>query len=527
MIGLIDRVVAYADDFGMFRDSGLLMACVSGGMDSMCMLDALLGIARLRGFAVNAAHYNHRLRGEESERDELFVRERCAALGVPLHVGSGDVGAYAKERGLGLEEAARDSRYSFFYATAAEIGAYAIATAHTADDNAETILMNLVRGAGTAGLSGMPPVREAYNHMGGHGEYAGFSHNAEGISGGDGPGGCSAADTGKIGVIRPMLCVSRDEIMSYAEERGIAYVMDSSNELDVYTRNKIRHSIMPVIKEINPNFVDTVATNASLLRSDEEYLSGLADAFVESQCKRWGRAGSEGAVASGEAAAEAMAAATETAAGDAVAGASVNAAELAALSPAISGRVVRKLYGSALSTKHVKAVLELCKCKDPSARLSLPGMTVYKEYEYVVFVHKSDEIASDAFNPVYPEDGLVSALPELGLNLSCTSIVYRDIMPSIINKSFTSFVFKSSDICGRLTVRPRKTGDSIKLYASGHTKTLKKLFIERCIPLRLRGLVPVVADDCGPLAVYGIGVGDRAVAANGDPAIRLDFTQLS
>ena len=442
----------------MFPSSGAVLACVSGGADSMCMLETLAEISQTRGFTVCAAHFNHMLRGDESARDEDFVREYCARCGVPVYSERGDVSEYAHTHRTGVEEAARVMRYAFFYAAAKKAGAGRIATAHTADDNAETVLMNLIRGAGAAGLSGIPPVR--------------------GI------------------IIRPMLRITRNEIISFLKERGVTYVEDSTNSLDIYTRNKLRHSVIPAITQINPSFIESAAAASELARADEAFLSGLAETFISEHCQ-------------------------------ATSITSVNAAELAALPAAISGRVIRKLGGASFSRRHVMSVLNLCGMSGSNASLSLPGMTVYAEYGRLVFIKGGGDRGS-GFSPVTLGDGCSEPLEPLDLTVSCKMVICDVVFPEIfnrINKSFTSFLFKYTELCGKISVRPRRQGDSIKLYRRNGTKTLKKLFGEHRIPARERANIPVIADDAGPLAVFGLGIGDRALPSPGDAAIQIDFTQ--
>ena len=444
MPALLNKLLNFADGFDMLPGNGLVLVCVSGGADSMCLLSALLEASRTRGFTVGAVHYNHRLRGGESDRDEAFVRDYCLSVSVPFYHGGGDVAAYAGETGLGIEEASRDMRYAFFYETAEKRGALRLATAHTADDNAETIIMNLARGAGTSGLSGIPPVRDI--------------------------------------IVRPMLQISRDMVMSFIEARGIPYVSDSTNSLDIYRRNKIRHAVIPVLRELNPRFVDAASAAAALSRADEEYLSEIADRFVCEHCD----------------------------------GRSADLFELRKLPSAISGRVVRKLYGGNLSYGHVASVLDLCGKDGPPASLSLPGMNVFREYGRIVFGERPSQ---DGFSPVFPSDGESVIISGTNLKMSCALTV----CDGTIYKPLTSFLFKYDDLCGKITVRPRREGDSMRLLGAGCTKTLKKLFIERRIPHRKRALIPVVADDIGVLAVYGVGIGDRAIPKPGDTALHIEF----
>jgi len=292
--------------------------------------------------------------------------------------------------------------------------------------------------------------------------------------------------------------------MHFINERSIPFVEDSTNSLDVFTRNKLRHTVIPVFRGINPRFTEAAAVTAELSRADEEYLCALADEFITEQ----------GICAPID---------------NATAGnASLDAGELQRLPFAVSSRVVRRLCGGKLSFRHVKAVLGLCGSGNASARLSLPGITVVKEYSRIVFDFGQASRA-DGFETVFPEDGESVMIPALNLAVSCKSVLLDAgcAVSDTINKSFTSFLFKNANICGKMTVRSRREGDSVRLLGHNCTKTLKKLFIERRIPVRSRALVPVIADDHGVLAIYGIGMGDRAVPEPGDAAIQIDFTDLT
>ena len=219
------------------RDGAILCA-VSGGADSMCLLHMIYS----RGIKVVAAHFEHGIRGEESMRDARFVESWCREAGIDCVIGHGSVPSCAAERGLGLEQAARELRYAFLEKTAAEQGCKYIATAHNADDNVETVIFNLARGGGTLGLKGIPRER-------GH-------------------------------FIRPLLDMSRREIERYLEKNAIPHVEDGSNASDDYSRNLIRHHVTPVLRRINPELHLAVGRTAKLLEQDEDCLGAMADSFI-------------------------------------------------------------------------------------------------------------------------------------------------------------------------------------------------------------------------------------------------------
>ena len=216
-------------------EDGPVLAAVSGGLDSMCLLHLLTAWGREWSITVTAAHFNHQLRGPESDRDERFVRDWCGAHGVPFVSGRGDVRALAARRGQSLEEAAREARYAFLTKEKERLGCRYVLTAHHADDNAETMLLNLLRGTGLRGLTGIPAAR-------------GF-------------------------LLRPFLQVTREELAAYAAAHSIPYVEDSTNALDDAARNVLRHQVLPVLKRLNPQAVEHMSRTAALLAEDEAALA--------------------------------------------------------------------------------------------------------------------------------------------------------------------------------------------------------------------------------------------------------------
>ena len=223
-----------------FPHGGRVLCAVSGGLDSMCLLHFL---SRQRGFTAAAAHFNHRLR-PAAQRDEDFVRDWCRREGIPFFRGEGDVSALAEAEGLSVEEAGRKARYAFLEETARANGYAAVLTAHHADDNAETMLLNLVRGTGTAGLAGIPPVR--------------------GI------------------ICRPFLRLSRETLASYAAEHHIPHVEDETNaDPDAAGRNLLRLEVMPLLRRLNPRAVENMSFTAEVLRRENRAMEDLAARLAE------------------------------------------------------------------------------------------------------------------------------------------------------------------------------------------------------------------------------------------------------
>jgi tRNA(Ile)-lysidine synthase len=226
---MLNKLEDFLRRYDMIAHGDHIICAVSGGADSMALLWAMYLLKEKLDIKLSAAHFNHHLRGDESDRDEAFVRDFCEGYHIPLFSGSGEVIAGKK----GLEAAARDARYAFLRRLDGKI-----ATAHTADDNAETVLMHLVRGTGLKGLGAISPV----------------SGN----------------------VIRPMLGITRAEVEAFLDEYHVEYITDSSNETDAFLRNRLRHHVMPLLKAENPKLAENLSAMALRLRQDEEALSSLA-----------------------------------------------------------------------------------------------------------------------------------------------------------------------------------------------------------------------------------------------------------
>ena len=228
-------------------DNGLLVVGFSGGADSTALAHWLMG--RVQRERVLLAHVNHMLRGSEADRDQAAAEAFAREQGLKIEVLRVDVGKLARERGMGTEECGREVRYGFFHRLAPGDNDR-ILTAHNADDNAETMILNLCRGAGLEGLCGIPRQRGR--------------------------------------VLRPLLGVSRKKIEEYCRENGLRYVTDSSNLTDGYTRNKLRHQVLPVLKGLNPRFIQAAAGTAELLARDRDCLMGQAEALLEGARGLWG-----------------------------------------------------------------------------------------------------------------------------------------------------------------------------------------------------------------------------------------------
>ena len=247
---MLERQAAAAlSDCGM-RGKRLLVA-VSGGPDSLALLHALWGLRGEFGLALAGAHFNHRLRGADSDADAEFAAAACDGLGAAFFAGSGDVAAYRRERGLSLEDAARRLRYGFLADAAARWGADAVALGHTADDQAETVLMNIMRGSGLAGLRGMRAMSERRD------------------------GALRTA------LFRPLLGTSRADTVAYCAARGLSPRHDASNSSPKYLRNRVRMDLLPSLEEYNPSARGALARLSAAAAEDDDYIESQAAAAWE------------------------------------------------------------------------------------------------------------------------------------------------------------------------------------------------------------------------------------------------------
>jgi tRNA(Ile)-lysidine synthase len=239
--GLINQVEKTVAEYNMVEKNDSVLAGVSGGADSVALIHILKEIARRFSLKIGIAHLNHSLRGKESDKDAEFVALISDKLRLPCFMKKTDVIEYKTENSLSVEEAGRRVRYSFFEETAQKEGYNRIALGHTSDDNAELVLMYLIRGSGPLGLSGIPPIR---------------------------PGTRSG-----LTVIRPLIRTTRGEILDYISENNISYVTDRTNEDQRYLRNRIRHTLIPELKKVyNPKVVETLNRLSSIIRHEEEWI---------------------------------------------------------------------------------------------------------------------------------------------------------------------------------------------------------------------------------------------------------------
>ena len=452
---MLESVKNLTTEYDMLPRGARVLCAVSGGADSICLLHLLHSLSAEGGFTVAAAHYHHGMRGEVADADAAFVEAFCKERDIPCVVERGDVYGEAQRLGLGVEETGRKLRYEFLRRTAEELNCDRIATAHNADDNLETLLLHLVRGAGLHGLAGIPPRR------------------------GD--------------IVRPLLTTPRAAIEAYLAEHGLGHVEDCTNSDDSYARNRIRHQVVPVLRQLNPRLTESAAETMGYLRADNDYMNAKAAAACTHA--RW--------------------------AGDDLV---IEAQYIAELPAAIAPRAARRMLemmgdgNTDCSAAHLKAVVDLAAGEDPSAVVFLPnGRLVQRVYRDLLFTTQSDPLPPFAAVPLNL-DG--ETAPE-GTDWRCRC---RPVdCPAAGEEAPGAFYLARDALEGELVLRPRQTGDEIALPRRGGTKTVKKLFIDEKVPRRERERVPVLTDGQGVAAVAGFGPDKSRLARPGQPSYELIF----
>jgi tRNA(Ile)-lysidine synthase len=329
------RVLRTIRKHDMLPRGARVLVALSGGPDSVALLHILRTLeARGELVVAGAAHFNHQLRGAEADADESFCRDLAAGTGIPFLAGRADVAARARESGRSLEDAARQARYEFLNEAADSAGADAIAVGHSLDDQAETFLLRLIRGAGPAGLAGIRP------------------------------------RAGRV--VRPLLDISRAELRQYAAEHGLGFRDDSSNADVRIPRNRVRLELLPLLSQFSPAIAATLAREAALAREDEEFLDRLA---IES-------AASIVLVESGTVTVD-------------VAG--LTALPPALASRVTRKAVAAAAPGRFIGFQHIDDLLELARSGAEGAAASLPGVTAVRRGSRIVFGIVSDRPFSNSF----------------------------------------------------------------------------------------------------------------------------------
>ena len=422
---MLDKIISYTQKFNMLSPDITVVAGLSGGADSVCLTFVLNELSRQIGFKLEAVHVNHNLRGSESDSDQLFCENFCKKIGIPLTVVSCNVKEYAEKNRLSTEEAARHLRYKAFSDCS---DGKIIATAHNADDNLETVIHNLIRGTAVKGLTGIPPVRD--------------------------------------NIIRPLLAVTRAEIENYLRQNNLTFVVDSTNLSDDYTRNKIRHNIIPLMTQINSSVLKTSVGTIGAV--------SLENSFIESETDK-------------------------------------------------AYALCRTADGFSGLTSFHKAVRHRCYARLLTEK-GLPYSSLRLEQIDYALLHNGKVNISKDFYVLCTKNTLSLVLiikagyaPPVELKIG-ENHLFQDIPlfaelisreEYVKNKSLRNYVLDYDKLNGKTFIRTRKNGDRIRLIGRDFTSSVKKLINEK-IPPQNRAFLHFIEDSEGTVFAEKIGVAQRA-----------------
>lgn len=453
---LVDKALSYINEHSMLKSGEKVLVALSGGPDSVCLIHILYNLQEKLNIQCFAAHLNHCLRGEEADKDEAYSEELCRRLNIPFFSKRVDINALAAKRGISVEMAGREARYEFFDEIKNKYQIHKIAVAHNANDQAETILMRFMRGTGSEGLRGIKPIREGI-------------------------------------FIRPILCLSREEIEEYCRINNLNPRIDKTNLEDIYYRNKIRLQLLPYIEEnFNSNIISTLNRLAYLIDSDNDYIQEQVDINYNIFCN----ANEEGLLIHKDA---------------------------FKLHKAILSRLIRKAYNefsgihSNFQKVHVDDIIFLQK-QGTGRSINLPGGICAENRYYDIYFFKKDSKGELVFNEKYIienindiksklYEGFNIYLQDFRLNLNIKRL---ELKPSLnLKTNNTTKYFDLNKIKGSILLRNRKAGDRFSPLGMKGSKKLKDLFIDLKVPQDKRNDIPLLCFDDDIAWIIGYNISDK------------------
>lgn len=414
--------------YGMVSNGDSIYIGLSGGADSVSLLIALNELKNYYDITIQAIHINHQLRGDESFRDENFCTEICTRFNIPLHIQRIDVKSYCKDNKVSIEEGARILRYEVFK----KLSNGKIATAHTLSDNCETILYNLTRGAGTKGLMGIPPIRD--------------------------------------NIIRPLILCTRQDVENYLKSKGIPFVIDSTNLSNDYTRNKIRHNVIPTLKAINPRFESKVLDTISILSEDNDFIDSIANELYDKNISKDGK--------------------------------TLNL-DLRNYHNAIKYRCIARMFKENNLTYSHDRILAIDEIILKDGKINIT--------KNVYFISKLGIISLvDILAKCTDNTNLCIKLNINGKTNIFNKVVEATLLENVpfIHKKLTYYILDYDKIQGKTHLRGRIFGDKIQLKCREFTSSVKKLINEN-IPKDCRENLCFIADDIGLIFMEHFGIAQR------------------
>jgi tRNA(Ile)-lysidine synthase len=445
MHALLLKVKKTIQQHGMLQRGEKVLVAVSGGPDSLALLHLLWEIREELGISLVVGHLNHGLR-PEAEKEKSFVRKAAARLEIPFHSKRADVRAWQRARNLSLQEAAREVRYAFLLAAARKHRATKVALGHTADDQAESMIMRFLRGAGTRGLAGIPPKRDEV-------------------------------------FIRPLLTIWKEELVAYLQERRIEFLSDPSNRSLHYMRNRVRHELLPILERYNPRIRQALVQTAELFRGEEDFWQDLLKEKIPLFLEK---------VEESRVIYHVPALRTCP----------------QALRLRLYRKGIEKVAGNLrrMGFPHFLAIDRLLENPGPNKRIRLPQkICVAKSYHALIISSVPAAPPSFAYSVVGP--GKLE-IPEIGRTMSFAVIAAKRRGPCPEGPNSALLEFDTIDF--PLTIRSFQPGDRFQPLGMEGQKKIKDLFIACKIPLEERKRIPLLFAKNRPLWIAGVRIDHRA-----------------
>jgi tRNA(Ile)-lysidine synthase len=450
---LVNKAAATIKKYSMLSGGEKILTGLSGGPDSVCLLHVLNNIKDKLTLDLNAIYIDHGLRPGETDMEIAFCENLCENLKIPFVTRSIDVKTYAGEQKMNMQEAARQLRYNVFDEVSYEINARKVVLGHTADDQAETLLMRLFRGSGPTGLSGIPPVRK--------------------------------------NIIRPLIEIGRKEIESFLDNQKIDFIIDSSNKKEDYLRNRIRLSLVPMLREFNPNIIRTLSKTASIFRDEEKYFEVLVTKTLMKLISRKTDSRVE-----------------------------LFLTPFEVMDKVIIRRVLRRVIDETrglrgISFIHIEDIIDLIKSGRPGDRIYLPeGIRVIKEYS-ILNLTSEPPVTLDTYTLTVPGETI---LKEAGVLIKA-SIMEAPSEASVAGPHAYSALFDAEKLILPLIARPRKNGDFFFPLGFGMRKKLQDFFVDEKVPRDERDKIPLITSGEEIIWVLGLRGDERFKVTEGTKKI--------
>jgi len=457
----VRKILQTIEDHGMIRKGEAVLMGVSGGADSMALFQAMAALSGDLDIRLGVAHLNHCLRGRESDQDEQFVAAEAFRHSVPFFSERADILQERAKTGLSLEEAAREVRYRFFHKIRQDMGFDKIALGHHQDDNAELILLYLLRGSGPAGISGIPPVRGA--------------------------------------IIRPLIRVYRSDILEFLKTNHVAHVLDSSNDDPTFLRNRIRHQLLPVLKTgYNPKIVQSLNRLGNILRSEETWLTRIISPLYDAACVGTDKNRTVLSVSQ------------------------LRDLHPAARARVIR-KAISQIKGDLrrISWKHTESIVKFIQRTGSDAhtdiRLDLPDrIRIIRKGDHLIIVRETRNLRPSypptclsapvifeyRIDPSSVDSGKSAVLSEINARIRLTRIPRDEIRDLSGCNSRTAF-FDWDRLQFPLIIRNVRPGDRFSPLGARGTQKLKKFFVDHKIPVSVRRTVPVLVSSDAIIWVGG------------------------